>query len=358
MAPIDKRLGQSLIRTLEFPQDEKAFISFFEICHRKLVKYLRYLKARGWRLPNIGAHDINSYEDLALDILGPLMAKHNRRHLAKVREYFVGKGITNPGDSDPETIADLFMILLRKHCRQELFWIAGAENPEIAKLKRRFKDILTGPGYIISSPSGKMRRVVSLDSSATGAGLESKLLPADRIDALVRNSLRATTSDVELCSMVFNLACESTGRSTSFYYNELLSALIKVRVEFAEEGLASFAPPSTPRDEYILTAAREALGQALKASSNSVLETFIDKGRITRTEAELLSEACFQHFSELIETGTSNSLPQCIREAMPPETHSLYMSKYKYILDTVVSDVRANLRNELRNISTNLDIVN
>ncbi|MEW5995414.1 MAG: hypothetical protein AB1744_13610, partial [Candidatus Zixiibacteriota bacterium] len=137
--------GGLIAAFLKHPLNRRLFDRFFRLCCDETAGYLRYLRARGFRLPLDLSSDTDGLQNLAIDLLGTFLASPGGRPFPILMDYFkktVRSELTQP---DPAQLYHRFRALLHGHIRQERTRLFAAQDPQIENLKRRFKETLKEP---------------------------------------------------------------------------------------------------------------------------------------------------------------------------------------------------------------------
>lgn len=345
MKVTDEQLGQLLTRTILCPHDSRAFGKFFTACHYKALIYLSYLSARGWKLPTEKSPGENPLSELALQILDEFLSPHKGKFLYHVVNYFARKGITDFTNICPELLGERFMILLRRFCKQECRRIGQASNPDIAKVRQRFEQILKGEGFQITTLRETGEKLIYAHEHS--ARPERQPITRSRIDDLAREAFSISRNDTELCRKLFNLLDKAKDLKNSLPYYDLLAALVRMRVEISEEGFRSaIGHPLSQRMELAMSEARRARDRAIKRVRETKVAGFITKKSITPDTADRLLAGCANYLGDLIETGFADSIPQYFREVMPEGAFESYAKDYHHVTNTIFSSALEFLRED------------
>lgn len=341
----DEVFGRALRDFLCKP-DRKQFRQLFEHSFVRCRNYLRYLRGRQWSLPLDARTDRDPVDDLAIDVLGSLFRSKKDKPFHIVLDYFNQLGITEYRTVDPERLAGLFVALLNGFTRQELFRIYKTVNPELARIKRRSKDILKGEEYTFVSEANDSRKYVCHVSFAVNLRREAKLVDRNLLEELVTYSLLRTKKDTDLCRMFFQRLNEIKEYQNFVALNEFLSVMVSARATYAEEGFPAPSPMPSPEIELLQGKVEEAKERALAKVWQIDIKRFISRRRITEEEGQAFHKACRLYLDDHC-NGGADPIPQYFRECVPSVSQEIYLSKYKYSLETVVDRALAYMRQDL-----------
>ena len=322
---------------LKNPASRKYFDPFFSLCYRQTLGYLRYLKARGYQLPLDSISPERAFEDLAIDILGGFLQSQKNKPFHIIFDYYEREEIADFPTSDTEQLLDLFPILLRGFIKKELAKIYKQEKPQLDHLKRRFKDILSGPSYGNMKSRDKSAEYIYLKKNKNTLRKKAEpLFYEDLIQIADRAYLNSKTRE-EWCAMIFQILDQSGNLQNFIKKHEILKAVIAVNAKYVEiDGIQPSKPPS-PNELSIRTAARDAIPIALQWSRQNTIQLFLNKGRISPSEAERFLQALNNYLTDFGYDSVTDPIPDYYREVMPEKDHSSYLKKHKYIFETVVN---------------------
>ena len=131
---------------LKHPNNRKSSNDFFKICHQYTQGYLRYLKTRGFPIEIHDANEFKSLSDISYDVLGIFLESKKGKPFFRIFDYYKRHNI-DFGKTDGMELYNHFTILLRGYIRRKYKKIFRDENPALANLERRIKDILKESEY-------------------------------------------------------------------------------------------------------------------------------------------------------------------------------------------------------------------
>ena len=340
--------GEIIRLFLEDPRSRKQFDPFFKLCYRHVIGYLRYLKVKGYRLPEEMVSAQNPLSDLTIDILGPFLRSARNRPFFLIFDFFQHQGTSDFKHTDTTQLYDLFKSMLFRFTRQELSRITGNANNQLDHLKRRFKDILKGNEYVTFSRDNGRIEYIRLKDDDTIEPRECPVVPYERLLILAEEVYHSSKTRKEWCRNVFRLLSGDTSVQNCLVKHELLSAVIVVNMKYVQaDGLHPSLPPST---EYRLTerVAKESREETLQWLSKNMLEKFVQKGQITAEIAERFRGAVDRYLIDLIYSSDVDLVPIYFREVMPEDEHEKYLKDYKYIFETAITKADEEFKRRVR----------
>jgi hypothetical protein len=319
------------------PLNRKAFDAFFRLCYQHTIGYLRFLTAKGYRLPfehKVGGDPVS---DLTIDILGTFLQSTKDQCFPVVFSYFRKVGVTDSSRFASEKLYHHFTVLIRGHIRQEVFHLVGQYDPQIDHLKRRFKEILKSPDFNTMTANPDSAEVVFLSENAQNLRQEKMPVSYDEILAIAEQAYSMDQPRSRWCRRIFELLNENENAQNFVKKHELLSAVIAVNLKYIDaDGLLPTCLPS-PEEDFAIKAAEKALVQTLVWLAEAVLKEFVRKGRLTEDEAGKFKTAALWYLSDLIYSAQTDPIPQYFREAMPEDSHERYLKDYKYLFETTLN---------------------
>ncbi len=334
---------------LRSPLDRRRFDLFFRECLRQTLHCLNSLRVRGYRLPVAGECNAATLRDLAYDILGSLLrTERGKKPYHVVFDYFTSRGIDDPHDALTEHLSDLMVGLIWSFTRQELFRLAGQEDPQKAKLKRRLRDVLGGSDYTTNPVPGGSIEYVFLTANRENLRLDRPLLSYERLDKLSRSAYLETCSLSQCCATVFAELDALTDVQNRLRRHELVSAVVAVVSRYLEEDGFSAARLSTPEGDFDAAAMARAREQTIVWLEENTIREFVEKGRIRKEIGDRLALAADCYLMDLSAHGNTDPIPTYFRESVPESEHDKYLEHHKYVFETTISRALAEFRRRLR----------
>jgi hypothetical protein len=295
------------------------------------------LTAKGYRLPfehKVGGDPVS---DLTIDILGTFLHSTKDQSFPVVFNYFRKFGITDPGLSDSVELYNHFTVLIRGFIRQEIYRIAGQQDPQIDHLKRRFKEILKRPDFTTTKTNPDLAEVVFLSGNAQNLRQEKTPVSYDELLAIAEQAYSMDQPRSQWCRRIFELLNENENMQNFVKKHELLRAVVAVNLKYIDaDGLIPSGLPS-PEGDFTIKAAEKALEQTLVWLGEAVLKELVRKGRLTENEAGKFKTAALWYLSDLVYSAQTDPIPQYFREAMPEDSHERYLKDYKYLFETTLN---------------------
>ncbi len=322
---------------LQSPLNRVRFDDFFPRCLEVTTGYLRCLNARRFSLPLEQYSSDNPTRDLAIDILGSLLAGRHGEPFGIVFEYYRREGFEEFAAVSEEELYHHLTILIRSFVRQELSKLRKRHDPQIENLKRRIGDILKDRQYrVLASESSPGRDRVTLAPGKEVEGDHREPWPQHELDLAAELAYQRSSSRSQWCRNLFEEITHDERWCDWVYRHQLVAAMIGVcranqllemdqpsRIPPADQGLSG---DSVDRASQL---ARDWLRE-------SVLRDFAAKGRITVKEIEPFLAAFDAIIADGTHSGTLDKLPDYFRALMPAQTHQDYLSKYKYVFETAM----------------------
>ncbi|HEQ99297.1 MAG TPA: hypothetical protein ENO22_08155 [candidate division Zixibacteria bacterium] len=326
----------------------KHFMQFYKLCFHYTKKHLCSLKRRGAVLPKIGSNPETNLDDITNDILGILLSSA-RAPYNIVFDYFTKHGISPEKNQDGFLIYHRFTILIRGFANRELYKIRGYENPQTRKIKRRFKDILKGPGYHESIIGG--REFFTLE--ATGNLRQDKpVIPYEKLLQIVENTYHENISYVKWCLKIFEAIDKCGEYQNGIFRHELLQAAIEISSKHMEINFGERDNLSSIELALIRQAVERAIPKTLDWVSENVSRGFVEKERITKEESELFLKAIELYLWDFGCDGSHDKYPRYYFVLFPDKDQNFYLKNHKYPFETMINSARDYFIDLLRNDST------
>ncbi len=301
-------------------------------------------------MPRIGSD--NPLSDLAIDILGEFFRSESDRPFAVIFDFYTRHGIIDFENTDPETLYSLFLILLKGFIRKELAALSGQEEPQIANLKRRFKDILRDPRYSSQILLSLNADIIYLQANAENLRTDAQPIYYQDLLSIAEQAYLDSKTRQEWCTEIFKIIDRSIDLQNFVRRSDLLRAVIAVNAKYSEiEGLNLSRFP-LPDIAILNEAAEKARAESLGKVRINVMSRFLEKGRITPAEADLFERAAERYLIDFGHDGSADSIPDYFREIMPESYQKEYLTRYKYVFENVISEAVEYFKEILRNDST------
>lgn len=322
---------------LKNPLSRKCFDPFFKLCYRQTIGYLRYLGAKGQKLPLDSINPEKAFEDLAIDILGGFFQSRRDKPFHIIFDYYEREGIADFQAPDGEQLFDLFLILLRGFIKKELAKICKQEKPQLDHLKRRFKDILSGASYGSMRSRIQAAEYIYLMKYYDVLRKEAEPVLYEDLIQIVEKAYLDSKTREEWCAGIFKILDQSENFQNFIKKHEILKAVIAVNAKYVElDGIQPSRLPS-PNELSVRMAVRDAIPIAIQWSRQNIIQIFLNKGRISPNEAEQFLHAVNNYLNDFGYNGDPDPIPDYYREVMPKNSHLSYLKKHKYIFDSIVN---------------------
>jgi hypothetical protein len=324
---------------LRSPLERNCFNAFFEFTYRRTLAYLRYLHRQGFRLPIDDRTDSDPLADLVTDVLGEIVAPKGNVLFPELFKFLGGHCSFGFPDKERGKIEALYSAFLTVQIRQRLSRLRGERNPQIENLKRRIKDILKEPPFMVfPSSTGSGMMVCHIEDQNNHE--RSSFIPIDELKNLVEQAFLKTTTRSTWCTEIFRHLNKTTKYKPCIQLSDLIATMVEVNIRYIENNSIPSAPLSGTHAEIIKKRAKSAKQIAVDTIQLETVKRFVETGRITREEAGYFQKALDQYLEDFSTSGNTDQVPTYFRESMPPETHSRYLSDYKYVFETVLNSGR------------------
>ncbi len=351
----EKQKTVILLNFLRNPLSRRDFDTFFKVCYQQTMGYLRYLRCKGYRLPNDNRQSEKSLEDLSFDILGMFLQSRKDRPFFKIFDYYKSRGIISFQETNGEDLLNLFMILLTKNIRQELAAIRKLENPQLDHLKRRFKDILKPPVYGQFTSARGGAEFVYIEKNEKSLRIKARQVSYEDLIQIVEKAYLDSNTREEWCARIFRILDESNDLQNCLKKHELLRAVIAANSRYAEIYCDLPSRLISPAESAIRTASNEALHETMTWVRQNTIRKFLEKGRISPEEAEQFQSAVDNYLTDLGYDGDADPKPDYYFEIMPESFTRDNLRQHKYILDTIFKEAHDHFVESLKKNPTILD---
>lgn len=337
-----------LKRFLENPTDRKSFDEFFLLCYRLVRGYLGHLRGQGWRLPFDLTSDRDQIGDLAIDVLGPILAgppgqpcQRLRDRLAKTETYLI---LDVPSDKQYGIFtAQLFLL-----AREELRSIRRDMDPQVEHLKRRFSDTLSEAEFLSFSDDGSRTTFVCLASSEIRNSEHLPLLSGDDLERIVEKAYHLSQTRSQWCRNILELVEQRHGFRKCVVKHDLLRAAVNVNIRYLRDEALLPRVPSSADADLMVADAEEVKLRTIECLKRNVVSGYVRRQSISETVGERYLEAADLYLSDMVYSREVDKLPVYFREVMPQEEHKSYLKTYKHTFETTMNRAEAEFRKRLR----------
>ncbi|MCD6162735.1 MAG: hypothetical protein J7K40_10030, partial [candidate division Zixibacteria bacterium] len=175
-------------------------------------------------------------------------------------------------------------------------------------------------------------------------------IPYDELLVLTEEAYFLSKNRSDWCLNVFKILNENGNMQNRLKKHELISAMININLKYVE--LDGVRPLRLSDANYQLykNEIENAKKQSLLWLETDVLQSFIQKEKITEKDSRRFILAADIYLTDMIYSSDVDLLPEYFREVMPKTEHSRYLKDYKYVFETIIEKTEENFRN-LINIS-------
>jgi hypothetical protein len=344
--------GRKVRRFLTSPLTRESFLDFYNVCRCHTLAYLRYLQHKAVRMPVGSGVRTGSPNDLAIDILGTLFRNDEDRPFFVIFDHFDRLRLSDYDQADPCDLLFHLEGLLRGHVKQELSKLKMAYNSQIDNLKRRFKETLKTDEYR-SLKIGGIEHVF-LRQYEDNLRQDRPAIPYEHLVRIAESAYQESTDRKTWCRKILASIWEASEYRNLVKQHELLMAVVAVNSWYIDLDQSTSAKPTTPRQETIQSAVRSIIERTLTWTEKNIIQSFVDKGRISKDEASCLRLAVSRYLDDLGFHGETDPIPEYFRETMPETAHSIYLKKYKYVFETTIAKSLDHFRDNVKKESTRL----
>jgi hypothetical protein len=331
------------------PHSRDKFMAFFKLCFSECDHYLRYLKAKGFRMAAGSVSSGDPIQELTNSILGYYFKSTTERPFHLIFNYFHSQGITDFTAAEPQRLCSVWRGQLYKVIRQERSKILDDEDPQLALLKRRYKGILGQEPYReITDPSGGG---VCIQWIEARRGLDPHLppIPYDELLRLVEEAYYLDgTSRTKWCRKIFELLDKAGRYRNCISRHQLLSAVVAVNLRMVEIESTLPGPLLSPEYGPAVRAAEQTRARVLVRIRDNDLEKYMKQGRISEDTARRFLRAVDHYLADLACSPETLKLPEYFREVMLESEHGRYLQDYKYVFETVMNNAAACFRDQMK----------
>ncbi len=337
---------------LKNPHDRKSFDIFFNVCFYHTTGYLRYLKARGYSFDLHDADEQKSLSDIAYDILADFLHGEKNRPFQIIFDYFERHKITHFDGVDLDLLYDHFTILLRGFIRKILYKNRKEQNPQAANLERRINDIIKDDRYDIVKQNDDSADYIFLSHNKTNLRKNHRpLLLTDLLPIAYKSfGEKESNNRVDWVYHIFKELERAEEFQNFIKKYDLIRAMIYINESIVELESNWFSYIS-PTDTISLRGAVEEEKAKSFDYAMKTIKNFVDKGKITGHEAELLLIATEKYLTDFAFDGQTDKIPTYFFEVMPDYDQRKYLKKYKYIFETVINTSLEDFKDRMQNNS-------
>ncbi|MFH1700759.1 MAG: hypothetical protein ABIE07_09255 [Candidatus Zixiibacteriota bacterium] len=294
------------------------------------------MQKKGYNLPVASNIDGNQLVDLTLDILNSFLRSTKDRPFYLIFDFFRQIGITNFKNADAAELYERFKALLFGFIRQELSKLKNETDPQKANLKRRINEILKRDEYTTLTSNLSGINQIFLSKNRDRICTDLQIIPYEEILRIVEESYLKNHNRVEWCRSIFEALYKSKKYQKIINKHELVSSMIAVNIKYVEvENIQSYCSQNAKND-MLFREAEQTIKGVLPWIRENILVKFIKKNSLTVQNAAHFEWAVQLYLSDFAFSPPADLLPRYFREVMPPKEHERYLSKYKYIFETVI----------------------
>lgn len=349
----DKTDRAAVIRQfLISPRNRKCFCHFFDVCVAETSRYLRRLKASGWRLPGDQFQAESALADMVEDALAELFASRKNRPYYHILDYFSRHGISDFKNVADDELVRRFNILLHGFVRR---WVTSTKDevdPQIANLKRRIAETVRSPGYHILRLPGDTGATVCAAECESRLRTDCPSIPCDKLYHLVLGAFNDTMNRSDWCTRIFALLDVETDFRNAIPLVELVSAMIAINAEYVDALEYVQERPTGPLGEYRLRKIRAAVVQACRWMKQTGVAVYLRKERVSPDEAAAIFRSCRDWLVDLCLSGEADSIPSYFFNYRPEVSQQEYQDRYKNAMDSITHKALEEVRRILREDST------
>jgi hypothetical protein len=313
--------------------------------------YLRHLQKQGWRLPLDLTSDHDQLGDLAIDLLGPILASSEGKPCSCLVEFLKKHGCEDFSKVDPEELYGVFTARVFYLVHEELRGLRRDADPQVENLKRRFGDILAGPEY--SSRQDRRSRItyIALAETPIEKQLETPEITYEELEKVVDAAYRdSNTTRSDWCRKVLETLAARDDVRSSVKKHELVKAAVSVNIRYLRDEAVLASGNSSPETEFAMVKAKEIRLQTLDWLKENVVQKFADKWRISEVAAVGFVKAANLYLQDFVYSAGNDKLPVYFRETMPEEEHRRYLQVYKHPFETTMKRAEEEFRSRLKNV--------
>lgn len=337
-----------LRRFLEQPSSKERFDDFFQLCYRLVRGYLRHLMNRGWSLPFDLSSDHGQLGDLALDVLGPILAGQPHDPCPRIFKFFNSRDKESFAAADDAELQATFSARLFLSIREELRSLRREADPQVEYLKRRFGDILRSCDYVSFKGRAENATYIGLAQKAEDVPQEFASISYEDLVGFVETAYYESETRSQWCRRIFEAIEMHFGTGSVVKKHELLKAVVAVNIRYLRDEALTAMPTSSADSDFQLTFAEEAKQQTLSWLEQSVILKFIGKERLSKSAADSFLRAANLYLQDLIHSPGVDSLPVYFREVMPEVEHDKYLEIYKHPFETTMNRAEEDFKRRLR----------
>lgn len=342
--------GQTIANFLMRPADRIRFGAFYQVCWIHTCGVLRHLQRVGWSLPLDQFASDHPINDLAIDILGSFLRTAKGRKYGVVLDFFDTRPCETDTEPDTRTRYDQFCSLIVGFVKQEVRRLRPQVDPQRENLKRRFKDILTGPDYAVPPIDGSACDLVCSVAALSCPRSDRPLISYENLREMALTTYQVNLSRSQWCRAIFTALQESIGVANHVRRSDLLRAVVAANMAQVDTFCAVTEPASRVDPTLFEGDIHSAREQALQSLRTDLLPRFVRQGRLSSEESTLLARGAELYLIDLAYSPGVDKLPDYFREVMPADTHDRYLKDYKYVFETTVQHAERKFKEILREI--------
>ncbi len=323
---------------LDNPESRRNRNAFCDLCGRHILTSIRVLAARGWRAPGGGGPD--ELANAAATVLSDFLAPPGQRPFKAVFDYFVRIGMRRGRGAEPDQLLYRLIGQIKSFVRQKVGQLGDADDSQIVKIKRSYKDAIRHSDYRQFERNGAPCVIQS--DAASDPGEERPDLPYAELYRIAYDVASRSQSRTERCRRFFAVLAQQDQYRRFVPKWAFIRAMVDIDLSFVD----AFAPrPAHPGEAVpgLMSAVSLCTSTALEWVEGNGLRAFVKKGRVTEAQGNRFLTAVELYLADLIHSETA-SLHQYFRETMPEELDALYMDQYKYPFETTLREAEERFR--------------
>ena len=352
------RIG-AIKKFLLAPLSRRNFNRFYEICYQEILGYLYYRKTIGYKITESFADGLRSYQDLALQILHDFLHTKKGPTGTIILDYFKRHALDLSTLNDDE-IYQHFSILLRGFVKRALSRVWAKNDPQIGKLRRRIRDVLNTPDFVVKETTENSSPIVYLRENNAFLRKDKPSIPDELLRAIVEKAFNQTTKRNEWCRRVFELLKELPEYANFIEKYRLIETMLAVNREFLSVDNLLVSPVKSTGIELLKHEIAKEREETVKWVQENVIGKYLLNKRIDSREAQDIRAALELYLLDFSTHGETDKIPQYFFHIRADVAQKTYLEKYKYVFETVIGkaldDFKARLKKNsiIRNFGTYL----
>ncbi len=298
-----------------------------------------------------------SIEAVACSCLGDLFARDRCG-----RYYRLPEGLHDLGVDDFERIDTSLLYLrieslIKTHAYQSLAKKAGREDPLAVALRNRFKSILRSDQFCSPNESKGAGRWICLRKNRDRLRREKPDIYFDCLLRIADDAYEVTRTKKEWCTRIFEFLDEAEDVRNCLRKSDLLRAVVAVNRGKIGPGDVMGRGERSPAYLALCREAEKVQADILDWVMESLVAKYLQKGKFTIDEAEVVRNAVESYLGDLIEHGCTDSKRTYFEEAMSADVHDIYIKRYKDAFELIVDKAAEEFQRRMRKIATELGFI-